>query len=281
MSEIPAECRRLAAELQQLRSRSGLSLAALGAESSYSKSSWDRYLNARALPPWPAVSALCRLADEPEPRVRALWELAESAWSRRATVARSRTAAAEPKPDPQPGAAPADPSAEAGPAPAVPPAPVPVHRRQWRTAAAIAGVVMACTALTVGAAHEWQTGRSKNPQISCNGTDCDGLGPTTAVCGDTPDTLFHYSPAVGAGLEIRYAPQCRTVWARVWNSQPGDDLTFAAPKQHTQSILVTPAKADQFVDTPMMPVPPRGTKLTACLYPASGKAPECYTATAP
>lgn len=86
MTEPPPACRVLAAELQALRARAGLSLAGLAAATAYSKSSWDRCLKARALPPWPAVRALCRAADEPEQRVRALWELAETAWSRRERV---------------------------------------------------------------------------------------------------------------------------------------------------------------------------------------------------
>ncbi|MER7178920.1 DUF2690 domain-containing protein [Streptomyces hyaluromycini] len=97
MTRTPPECARLATELRLLRARSGLSLSALAVESAYSKSSWQRYLTGRALPPWLAVRALCILANEPEPRLRALWELAESDWSRRGAIA-----TAEPTPVPRP-----------------------------------------------------------------------------------------------------------------------------------------------------------------------------------
>ncbi|MFF7470278.1 DUF2690 domain-containing protein [Streptomyces sp. NPDC008092] len=83
MTGIPPECERLAARLRMLRDRRRLTLSELATESAYSRSSWQRWLAGRTVPPWPAVSVLCRLADEPEPGVRALWELAESAWSRR------------------------------------------------------------------------------------------------------------------------------------------------------------------------------------------------------
>ncbi|WP_307783101.1 MULTISPECIES: helix-turn-helix transcriptional regulator [unclassified Streptomyces] len=87
MTEIPRECVRLAAELRTLRDRHRLTLSVLAAETTYSKSSWQRYLTGRSLAPWPAVRTLCRLANEPEPRLRALWELAESSWNRRGAVA--------------------------------------------------------------------------------------------------------------------------------------------------------------------------------------------------
>ena len=69
---------RLAAALRELRARTGLSLAALAAKTAFSKSSWERYLNGRTLPPHTAVQELCRLAGEPDGRCLALWEIAES-----------------------------------------------------------------------------------------------------------------------------------------------------------------------------------------------------------
>jgi transcriptional regulator with XRE-family HTH domain len=82
----PAACSRLSEELQSLRGRTGLSLAALAKSTPFSKSSWARYLSGKALPPWQAVQALCALAGEPEPRLRILWRVAEEAWSGRGAV---------------------------------------------------------------------------------------------------------------------------------------------------------------------------------------------------
>lgn len=95
---------RLAMELRGLRERQGLSLAALADRTPYSKSTWGRYLSGGSLPPWSAVQALTALADEPEARLRALWELAEHEWSGRDVVGPARTARpAPPKDDPAAG----------------------------------------------------------------------------------------------------------------------------------------------------------------------------------
>ncbi|UNO40315.1 XRE family transcriptional regulator [Streptomyces sp. MST-110588] len=115
-----AECVRLAAGLRELRERTGLSLAGLAGRTPYSKSSWERYLNGKKLPPRQAVEALCRLAGEPAGRLLALWELAEQAWSGRngttaGTVAGTGGGA---RPGPEAGAgAEAGPGAGTGPGP--------------------------------------------------------------------------------------------------------------------------------------------------------------------
>jgi transcriptional regulator with XRE-family HTH domain len=82
---------RLLEGLRELKTRTGLSLAALSAKTAYSKSSWERYFNGRTLPPRQAVQDLCRLAAEESGRPLALWELAEAAWSGRAAAGPSGT----------------------------------------------------------------------------------------------------------------------------------------------------------------------------------------------
>ncbi|SFD94027.1 Helix-turn-helix domain-containing protein [Actinopolyspora alba] len=66
----------LVAQLRRLRARSGLTLAALGERTNYSKSSWGRYLSGRSLPPYQAVLAFCRAVETDHERVLALWEAA-------------------------------------------------------------------------------------------------------------------------------------------------------------------------------------------------------------
>lgn len=91
----------LAEGMRALRSRTGLSMAGLAAATAYSKSSWERYLNGKKMPPRQAVEALCALAKEPPGRLLALWELADSAWSGRAgRVGARRPAAATAAPGP-------------------------------------------------------------------------------------------------------------------------------------------------------------------------------------
>jgi transcriptional regulator with XRE-family HTH domain len=93
--DLPPEVRHFVEQLRQLKDATGLSLAALGARTAYSKSSWQRYLNAVQPPPRQAVAALCRvagLAGADAERHGVRWELAVEAW---------------PKPTPPPGPQPA------------------------------------------------------------------------------------------------------------------------------------------------------------------------------
>jgi hypothetical protein len=60
--DLPPEVRHFVEQVRQLKDRTGLSLVALGARTAYSKSSWQRYLNATQPPPRQAVAALCRVA---------------------------------------------------------------------------------------------------------------------------------------------------------------------------------------------------------------------------
>ncbi|GGN82932.1 hypothetical protein GCM10011579_071170 [Streptomyces albiflavescens] len=83
--QLPPEVRHFVEQLRQLKDRTGLSLVALGARTAYSKSSWQRYLNASQPPPRQAVVALCRVAglvSEDAERFGVRWELAVEVWPR-------------------------------------------------------------------------------------------------------------------------------------------------------------------------------------------------------
>ncbi|WP_405587695.1 helix-turn-helix domain-containing protein [Streptomyces sp. NBC_01092] len=87
--DLPSEVRHFVVQLRQLKDRTGLSLVALGARTAYSKSSWQRYLNATQPPPRQAVVALCRVAGvgkEEAERFGVRWELAVQAWPKPVTV---------------------------------------------------------------------------------------------------------------------------------------------------------------------------------------------------
>ncbi|AZQ36902.1 XRE family transcriptional regulator [Streptomyces cyaneochromogenes] len=87
--ELPPEVRHFVEQLRQLKDRTGLSLASLGARTAYSKSSWQRYLNATQPPPRQAVVALCRVAaigKEEAERFGVRWELAVQAWPKPVTA---------------------------------------------------------------------------------------------------------------------------------------------------------------------------------------------------
>jgi len=80
--ELPPEVQHFVEQMRLLKDRTGLSLVALGARTAYSKSSWQRYLNASQPPPRQAVVALCKVAGEDAERFGVRWELAVRVWPR-------------------------------------------------------------------------------------------------------------------------------------------------------------------------------------------------------
>lgn len=71
--------RQLVVHLRRLKDHSGLGLAALAARTGYSRSSWDRYLNGKVLPPAEAVEALAVTCGTEPARLLALHEVASQA----------------------------------------------------------------------------------------------------------------------------------------------------------------------------------------------------------
>ncbi|MGX1972180.1 DUF2690 domain-containing protein [Streptomyces kronopolitis] len=108
--ELDPQVREFAGQLRRLIDRSGLSVAAVADSTGYSKTSWERYLNGRLLPPLRAVLALAEQTGAHPSHLTTLWELAERAWSRAEMrqdvtmeairVAQARAALGELDPDP-------------------------------------------------------------------------------------------------------------------------------------------------------------------------------------
>ncbi|MER6123972.1 helix-turn-helix transcriptional regulator [Streptomyces sp. NPDC001795] len=124
--DLPPEVRHFVEQLRLLKDRTGLSLVALGAQTAYSKSSWQRYLNATQPPPRQAVAALCRvagLAGEEAERFGVRWELAVHAWPKPPAQAPA------PADDPTPGEYEEDPTVPWWERPVVEPEPRPAGRR--------------------------------------------------------------------------------------------------------------------------------------------------------
>jgi hypothetical protein len=71
--------RRLVVHMRQLKDHRGLSFGALAARTPYSRSSWERYLNGKALPPRGAVEALAEVCGGDRTQLTALWEVAARA----------------------------------------------------------------------------------------------------------------------------------------------------------------------------------------------------------
>ncbi|MGW0865319.1 DUF2690 domain-containing protein [Streptomyces sp. NPDC002611] len=268
-SALPPERARLAAALRELRTGTGLSLAALAAKTTFSKSSWERYLNGKTLPPGQAVRELCRLAGEPEGRCLALWELAESEWSGRAAA----------RPMDAPG-------------PADPPGPDAGHPAGGRgTVMAVLASVCALAAgglsiaLVLVAGHTGDSRPSAPPSFApaprCQGATCEGQDPVPMKCGTHPLTLATHRTSTGAHLELRYSTECGASWARMWSTRIGDRLEMDpggedTGRPHTARITDGVA-AQSYVYTPMTEATP-GATVRACFRPVTGGSRECFEA---
>ncbi|MFR0353477.1 helix-turn-helix domain-containing protein [Streptomyces sediminimaris] len=312
MSGRAPECARLAEALRELRGRTELSLAALAGRTAFSKSSWERYLNGRTLPPRSAVEALCRVADVPATRYVALWELAEAAWSGRG----ARPGPARAQPGPAGGRAgsaggragsaketagsaaePAGagnesaglagdrgrPSAEAsGPS---------WWRRPPVIAAAGAGAVVCALAAVLTVAHRPADERGSPPapevsrttrQVLCHGAGCTGRPPLSSGCGDVevqgaPKVLRTVRSA-GVEIQIRYKPECGAAWVRVSGQHVGDRFEVTAPGVAAQRMVIADRYATGILrSSPMVAVRAGKTKeVEACADLAGSGGWKCF-----
>lgn len=76
-SSLDQRVRQLVVQMRRMKDHSGLSLAALAGRTGYSRSSWERYLNGKQLPPRQAVEELARACEAEPSRLLVLHELAE------------------------------------------------------------------------------------------------------------------------------------------------------------------------------------------------------------
>ncbi|MEZ3182575.1 XRE family transcriptional regulator [Streptomyces pimonensis] len=265
---------RLTAALRELRTRTGLSLAALAKRTAYSKSSWERYLNGKAMPPRQAVQDLCRVAGEPDGRLLALWEIAESDWSGRAAVL-----------------APAPAAPVSAPAPAEPRTGPDAGRSHGRwsrlmmTLTSVYAVVAGGVTLTLlllphrdAAQDEPLSSSSYALAPRCHGAACEGRDPVHMVCGAAPDDLATYRTATGAHVELRYSKECGASWARMWGTRVGDrvDVTVGGPTWKVRTVDRFDAKT--YVYTRMTAARP-GSTVRACFRPAAADGErECFGA---
>ncbi|MFF8034824.1 MULTISPECIES: DUF2690 domain-containing protein [unclassified Streptomyces] len=297
---------RLTAGLRELRARTGLSLAALAARTAYSKSSWERYLNGKAMPPRQAVRELCRVAGEPDARLVALWEIAESEWSGRAgglagglAPASAAARGAAPIPAPVPTSVPAPvPAPVSAPAPASAPGPVPAgsgpRRGRHRLSrgglmlvlASVYAVIAGGAALTVLLLPHHDAGAgerhpSSSPYVllpRCHGAGCEGRDPIRMVCGVAPDTLATHRTATGAHVELRHSEECGASWARMWGARIGDRVDVTAAGRVHEARAVDKVDADTYVYTVMVAARP-GDTVRTCFRPAAAAGErECFDA---
>lgn len=279
---------RLTAALRELKDRVGLSLAGLAAATTFSKSSWERYLNGRTLPPRGAVTELCRLAGEPDGHCLALWDIAEAEWG-----GRSESAV-------RPSSPSAGVSADTSPAPPLtsePPArsvvdskAITAGGRPWTVAVAVLTSVCAAVLAIVVLALLLLPDRADTPRPSthppatdplCRAATCAGKDPMAMRCAAAPDTLTEHRTATGASVQLRYNRVCGTSWARMWGARIGDriEMTTDGPDAaHRRGARVSSrSEADTYVYTLMSLTPP-GAAVRACFLPVKGGGTECFEA---
>ncbi|RDD85102.1 XRE family transcriptional regulator [Streptomyces parvulus] len=246
--------------LQEMRARTGLSLAALAQRTHYSKSSWERYLNGKSLPPRQAVSELCRLAGEPDGHLLSLREIAEDHWSRRATVH---------VPIPSLPPPPSNPPALSAPRRTM-------GKRRLLVALAAAyvllvgAVALALMWLPTGQADRGEAPTSPLPYSTgpqCRKADCEGQDPIRLICGINPDSLTTLRTATGAWIELRHSRKCQAGWGRIWNSRIGDRLELTGGRVLHTARVNYKDDTEVFVYTAMAAAGP-GTTLRACFIPA-------------
>ncbi|MDW4908011.1 DUF2690 domain-containing protein [Streptomyces sp. ADMS] len=261
---MTAERTRLTVALRELRARTGLSLAALSERTAYSKSSWERYLNGKSLPPRQAVQDLCRVANEPGGRLLALWEIAESDWSGRAAV--PAPAADEPRP----------------PRPQEPPRPLETRRPRGRGGRLMVVLASAYTVIVGGVAlvlvlppdreaPEDEPLSASAPfslAPQCHGTACEGRDPMRLICGISPESLTTYRTATGARVELRYSEKCGASWARTWGTRIGDRVEVTAGGPTHDVRVEDRTDTETYVFTEMTAAHP-GSTVRACFMPAS------------
>lgn len=225
--DLASDVRHLVAELRALKDRAGLSLAALARRTPHSKSSWERYLNGKALPPQHAVVSLGKLTDADPARLAALWELASTAWNEH---------------HPQAADDPGDlrdrdgrePEAPAAAVEGTPPAARrPGSRRPIRAAAALAAVVALSIALSIGLYSAFGSHPDGAPgpsgtdsstrqlDVNCFADSCTGKDPKQTGCGGDAWTAA-LSKVAGVYVELRYSDACKAAWARISWGRPGD-----------------------------------------------------------
>ncbi|MEV6502223.1 helix-turn-helix domain-containing protein [Streptomyces prunicolor] len=274
---------QLDSSLRELKTRTGLSLAGLAAKTPYSKSSWERYLNGKTLPPREAVEELCQLAGEPEGRCVALWEIAEAETSGRG--------ASETPPPPPPAPIPI-------PASVLTPVPVPTPKvtesghRGHRGVAALAALGSVCAVAVAGVVvallllpHHREPRASSTTAVGqwCPGSTCSGRDPQAMHCAAQADSLGMYETATAAWLQLRHSRDCGTSWVRMWGARIGDriELTVTGRTSTVRRAEVTTAEqANTYIYTLMTTTRP-GTVVRACFEPAAktGAVPgrkECF-----
>ncbi|MFI9047806.1 helix-turn-helix domain-containing protein [Streptomyces sp. NPDC053427] len=248
--ELDPQVGEFTGRLRRLVERSGLSVAAVADRTGYSRTSWERFLNGRLLPPLRAVVKLAEVTGTDAAHLTTLWELAERAWSRSemrhdVTMEAIRVAQARAALEGAEGAAS---GAGRGVRTAVA-APVPPGdgggARRRRVPMILTGVLgallvaVAAVLLVHPAGGEPRKAAPRPPAtpvpkpvlpegVKCSGAGCAGRDPEAMGCGGQHAVSPSRGMAGGALIEVRYSKVCRAAWARISGAAQGDRATVSA-----------------------------------------------------
>ncbi|MFV5998583.1 helix-turn-helix domain-containing protein [Streptomyces sp. NPDC056231] len=253
----PSGREQLASEMRRLKEKSGLSYGRLAAQTHYSRSSWERFLNGKQLPTTVAVEefATAMGAD-----AGSLLDLLE-----RATEAMDADEDPGPDPDPAP-----DPSVQAVPEGELIPPGLPLgpsgrgrlspfrngKERGWNAhvrragligAGALIGSLITLVAISTGvvrgvpaASRSPKAQGGSSASIASNLSRQSRPSPQNARPGCSEDTCLRRDPQAmdcqwdattaretwlrGMHIELRYSEACGSVWGRVENGAVGDSV---------------------------------------------------------
>ncbi|TXC95762.1 peptidoglycan-binding protein [Streptomyces sp. ISID311] len=220
---------RLVVQLRRLKDHSGLSLASLAAGTSYSKSSWERYLNGKKLPPRDAVQELARVCGGDATRLLALHEVALQVWQAERA---EPDVPAVPQPEPSVVPEPAAPEPAAGGVPAAAAAPAPAPGRRIPLGPLVLGAlaVLVVAGVTLLTTRTWQDGAAA------------GRGGDSLPAGGTPTAAPAFTHRLGETFECRVrrragvlsAGRSRTDTALLGSGATGWDVVEAQCLLHHQ-----------------------------------------------
>lgn len=296
----PDSVRELTDTMRELRTRSGLTLAALAQRTNVSKSSWERYLNGKKFPPRTAVMAFARAVGVKPDRLLLLWDLAartrhraaererpgqagestgdqgegEDAVAARTDVSDGQKSAREDTP----------PSREPLKPPAAPRAAVMSRLRGLPTVlrshrAVVVGVV-ACGLLLGSFTVLRGGGDDEEPSIgapagkgNCVGFECRGKDPGKQEC-DQGAWTAELTEMSGSWVELRYSPSCRAAWARITLAEVGDSARVVnITSEETEEKAIS---FDSDVYSPMVDAPFPGAVRACGVKPRDKGKPEVH-----
>nr|WP_308309452.1 DUF2690 domain-containing protein [Streptomyces sp. CHD11] len=233
----PGDAGLLTEQLRLLRRRSGMTLATLAGRTSYSKSSWGRYLSGTALPPRQAVREFAQAISVKPDRLLLLLEIAE-----RGQGDGKASEDTDPTEHPVPAAAAPEAPSATGPVPAAVPAagtdgsaaqppehsPAPAaprRHRRWGVLLGVGTVVGMVTGLLTGMLVSAPESKGE-PQpragfAKCSGFECRNKDSQRMECHIGVWTAAA-EKVEGVYLELRYSPRCGAAWARITEGQVGD-----------------------------------------------------------